>query len=301
MARTADNPYVKAFWDWWPQLYPRLRTFRLTGGEPLLSNDVWRCLESVAQNPRPQLQLAVNTNLQAPEKLMNRLVEVAGRLAGKVGLFEIYTSCEAKGAAAEYTRFGLNYELFMGNVRRLLVQAPSVRVNFMVTFNALSVTTFLDFLDDILDLRLRYNESGATNRLPLVISYLRWPPFLAVHVLPEEIRFHYADLYDRFADTFADEEKLGFEVRRLYLEEVDQLRRLAAWLRSPAPPEEELRKNRADFKSFIETYDKRRGTDFAAVFPELAPFLEQLEPYRAPPPAPPRGWRDFFSWGRQPQ
>jgi hypothetical protein len=28
------NPYVKAFWDWWPDLYKDLHTFRITGGEP---------------------------------------------------------------------------------------------------------------------------------------------------------------------------------------------------------------------------------------------------------------------------
>ena len=38
------NPYVDAFWKWWPELYRDLHTFRITGGEPLL---VKRYLESV--------------------------------------------------------------------------------------------------------------------------------------------------------------------------------------------------------------------------------------------------------------
>ncbi len=29
-----ENPYVDAFWDWWPDLYKDLNTFRITGGEP---------------------------------------------------------------------------------------------------------------------------------------------------------------------------------------------------------------------------------------------------------------------------
>ena len=32
-----QNPYVEAFWKWWPDLYQDLHTFRITGGEPLLS------------------------------------------------------------------------------------------------------------------------------------------------------------------------------------------------------------------------------------------------------------------------
>jgi hypothetical protein len=30
------NPYVEAFWKWWPDLYPELKHFRMTGGEPLM-------------------------------------------------------------------------------------------------------------------------------------------------------------------------------------------------------------------------------------------------------------------------
>ena len=36
------NPYVEAFWKWWPDLYRDLHTFRITGGEPLLSKDTFR-------------------------------------------------------------------------------------------------------------------------------------------------------------------------------------------------------------------------------------------------------------------
>jgi len=33
------NPYVEAFWAWWPTLYPELEHFRMTGGEPLLDRN----------------------------------------------------------------------------------------------------------------------------------------------------------------------------------------------------------------------------------------------------------------------
>ena len=36
------NPYVDAFWRWWPQLYPNLKHFRMTGGEPLLDKNTYR-------------------------------------------------------------------------------------------------------------------------------------------------------------------------------------------------------------------------------------------------------------------
>ena len=38
--QTEHNPYVEAFWRWWPDLYRDLHTFRITGGEPLLSKNI---------------------------------------------------------------------------------------------------------------------------------------------------------------------------------------------------------------------------------------------------------------------
>jgi hypothetical protein len=36
------NPYVDAFWSWWPTLYPTLEHFRMTGGEPLMDKNTYR-------------------------------------------------------------------------------------------------------------------------------------------------------------------------------------------------------------------------------------------------------------------
>ena len=59
------NPYVDAFWKWWPDLYRDLHTFRITGGEPLMSKDTWRVLDYIIQEPEPNknLNLAINSSL----------------------------------------------------------------------------------------------------------------------------------------------------------------------------------------------------------------------------------------------
>ena len=42
-----DNPYVTAFWKWFPDLYKTLQTFRITGGEPLLTKDTFKVLDYI--------------------------------------------------------------------------------------------------------------------------------------------------------------------------------------------------------------------------------------------------------------
>ena len=33
------NPYVEAFWQWWPELYKEIEHLRMTGGEPLMDKN----------------------------------------------------------------------------------------------------------------------------------------------------------------------------------------------------------------------------------------------------------------------
>ncbi len=270
--RTATNPYVEAFWKWWPELLPELRVFRITGGEPLLSQHTWRVIEDITKGEARDLDFALNSNLNVPDKLFERLLSETPALTEKLRNFEIYTSCEAAGKQAEYIRYGMDYEVFFKNVERFLKETPSrTRINFMITFNALSLTTFLGFLHKVLQLRKQYNENPAFNRLPIMIAYLHWPPFLSMRILPRNIREKYAADFRAFALAYAGafDEKNG--TGALYLEEKDQLERLADFMLEDLP-EKGVKRDRKDFAKFIEEYDRRKNLSFVETFPEYADF-----------------------------
>ncbi len=262
-----ENPYINAFWDWWPELYETLDTFRITGGEPLLSKNTWAILEYIDNNPRQDFNLAINSNFDVPEEFIDRFIDYFNRIAPKIKSFELYTSCEASGEAAEYIRYGMQYDRFMNNVKRYLTETDG-RVNFMVTFNALSITTFENFLNDVWNLRVDFNEDDAMNRVPMMISYLRWPPFMSARILPLEIKEKYAAKYKAYVNAHtrnASPNKAG----RFYLEELDQIDRLCEFIMGKP---DEIERDRKDFAIYFEEYDRRRGTDFTGIFPELEEF-----------------------------
>ena len=265
------NPYVEAFWKWWPDVREKLKVFRITGGEPLLSKHTWTLLDDIEANARPDLSFAINTNMGVPDQFITKLIETHNRVLPKLKEFSVFTSAEAAGPQAEYIRFGMDYNKFMGNVRRFLTNTdPHCQLNFMITFNALSVTTFDRFLLDIYDLRCEFNEANSFNRVPMMINYLRWPSFQDVRVLPIEMR---QDAALRFKDVMQSRTRLTSddERGRFYLEEIDQIERLAKFMCSDLPNLEQLRK---DFAIFYHEYDRRRGTDFKQTFPELADFID---------------------------
>ena len=130
------NPYVDAFWKWFPEALPHLRVFRITGGEPTMSKDVWKVIDYIYDNAQPELSIAINSNLGTDPRLIQRLVDACNKLKDKVKQIEIYTSAEAIGEQAEYIRDGMDYDYWRSNVEKVLTETDA-NVAIMTTLNIL--------------------------------------------------------------------------------------------------------------------------------------------------------------------
>lgn len=264
------NPYIDAFWKWWPKLYPSLNTFRITGGEPLLSQNTWKVLDEIIENPRKDFNLAINTNLGVPTPLIDKLCQRLKLLDGKVNDIQIYTSLESVGRQAEYIRHGLDTDAFINHTEYILANT-NCRVSFMVTFNLLSAPGFTEFLQLIFKLRQKYNSMDSYNRIPLMISYLRWPEFLDMRLLPVEMKAQYVQEYREFAHSHTKYEHKSTP-GRIYLEEIDQIERLCNYMQTEPPNKHKLHK---DLSAFLRENDRRRGLNFQTTFPQLAGLIEE--------------------------
>jgi organic radical activating enzyme len=254
------NPYVDAFWKWWPELYPKLNTLRLTGGEPLLSKDVWRMLDAIEADPKSDLCFAINTNLGIPDELIDRMIIKLNSISSKIKEVQIFTSGEAVGAPAEYIRYGLDYTAWSKNLEKVLDNTNNI-VAVMTTVNLTSITTYCDFIRYLLDLRKHYNKNATFNKVQFMTNFLRYPEFLSLPILDPASK-------QRFT---GDVSKLILERPDLSESEIDQLRRMIDYMNGTDSKELQLRK---DFASFITEYDIRRGTDFNKTFPKLTEFYQ---------------------------
>ena len=262
------NPYVDAFWKWFPTILKDLRVLRITGGEPTMSKDTWKLLDYLIENPQ-KCEVAINTNLGVPVELIDRLIYKINQLA-EVGMkVDVYTSAEATGPAQNYARDGMYYHVWMENTKRILCETKST-VAVMTTINLLSLTTFADFVDDVMQLRVKYNTSFETNRIPLSINYLRWPQHLQCTLLDINTRTKYADDIQATCEKFL-KYHTPEKYARLYLEEWDQIKRFCDYLRTA----ETVTQQRNNFVRYIQEYDRRRNKNFAITFPEFAQLLEE--------------------------
>mgnify|MGYP003624257364 FL=1 len=268
------NPYVEAFWKWWPDLFKDLHTFRITGGEPLLIKDTFKALEYIQEHwqENPNLSLAINTNLGVPDKLIEKLLVIAKDLTenNKVKELIIFTSIEAEGKQAEYTRFGLDADKFWYNVDYLLRELPKVTVNIMATYNALSVFTYDKLIDKVFEYKKKHANGKRywTSAIQLDTSYLRWPSHLSVKILDDEHKELILEsakkaLYYGIKEFTHD--NYGFSNV-----EIQKLKRIYDYAISDSLFD--VSKQRRDFVKFVDKLDKRRDTNFNEVFPQLKEF-----------------------------
>jgi hypothetical protein len=121
-----------------------------------------------------------------------------------------------------------------------------------------------------MQLRKKYNFNLEENRIPISINYLRWPKHLQTTLLDKEKRIQYANQIESTCNSWS---KYSSKDRyaRMYLEELDQIKRLCHYLKISKPAIE----YRNDFCKYILEYDKRRNKNFKDTFPEYASLLEE--------------------------
>ncbi len=265
------NPYVDAFWKWWPEIYKKLKVLRITGGEPLLSPNTWKLFDLIQQDPRSDLNFSINSNLCLPRLTIEKLVQKINQMEPHLQSFEIYSSLESIGSQAEYVRFGMKFDEFLDNCRYVLDQTSvNVRLHFMTTINVLSAPQFLDFLKLIVELRKKYRITSHNFRLRTFFNYLRWPNCFSIAMLSDADKEIYGEQWISFVEKHQIKQNLTAD-QFFYDEEVEQIKRLVDYMKSFRPPQKEYE----NFRLFIKSTDQRRKTNFGETFPQFAHYLEK--------------------------
>lgn len=184
--KQSDNPYIEAFWQWWPELYPELKVFRMTGGEPLMDKNTFKVLNYIKeqQYPNNDLELSITSNMCPPEQvLFDKFVNIISELENKsvwndeskvdpnlgnwwlsyFKHFSLFVSVDSVGEQAEYIRTGLEFDRMLSNVKTFLNNTKRTEITFINTFNIMSIPNLKNFLRMILELRKEFGFENQKN------------------------------------------------------------------------------------------------------------------------------------------
>jgi pyruvate-formate lyase-activating enzyme len=288
--QSEQNPYVDAFWEWFPELYSTLDTFRITGGEPLLSKDTWKVLDFIinSETPNKNLKLSINSNLGVPDELVDKLIEKLDKIIvdNKVKELIIFTSCDGYGKQSEYTRYGMDFDKLFHNIDKVLKKLPRVTIVVMSTFNIFSIFSYEQLIKKIHKMKIKHFNTKRywNSAIILDTSYLRHPPFLSFRILKDYITTDYFDRwikYMKFNSTFRS---LNFHKTQLKsdigfsTQEIEKIIRIKDIFLSDYEVDIKLfDKDKKDFVNFIRQYEIRRNVVCEDYYPELIEFIKNIE------------------------
>jgi hypothetical protein len=269
-----DNPYVDAFWEWWPTLYPKLKHFRMTGGEPLLDKNTYRVFDYVLAFPNPELHIDVTSNFSVDEGSWNKYIGYVKQLCNtNIEHFMQYVSLDSGDPdQAEYIRHGLDWIKCYGRTHLFLKEIPYRNsLTFIITMSNLNILGLKELLRGILNLRAEH--STTYQRVWFDTPILRQPTWQSLQILPPVYAKRLQDVVDWMNANLETADK-PFQGFKDY--EVQRMQRVLDWMREGCKLQPDYVKlQRADFYRFFNEHDKRRDTNLLKAFPEMREFWEE--------------------------
>lgn len=255
-----ENPYIEAFWKWWPSLKHDLHTLRITGGEPLMNPAAMQFFDILENEPAPKLEVSINSNLGVTFEKIDRLYDRVKSLLDqkKIKKFNLFTSIDTWGPQAEYMRTGLKCDHWERNMTQAIEQL-GVTVNFMITFNVLCVANFRSLLEQVIVWRKKYGK----NAISIDTPYLKEPPHWMINILTDD----FIKYMDDNLQFIADNQEWFTSI------EYEKFKRVTDYMKENPVSAEKIRAGRRDFYSFFTENDKRLGTNLLDTFPEYREFF----------------------------
>ncbi|GAB4014431.1 MAG: hypothetical protein Fur0010_12530 [Bdellovibrio sp.] len=248
-----ENPYVEAFWKWFPDIRGGLKVLRVTGGEPILNPNTLKLMKFLLAEKCEDLNFSINSNLSVREQLWESFFQEYKKFTPGENIkeLEFFASIDTWGESATYIRHGMNLDWFRKRIIKILKETKA-NVILMCTFNVLSFIEFPALLDWISQLK---QEFGA-RRVLLDISRLRYPEYLSPLILERSHSEKLRAEFERMKD-------LGFDPmersRLLAIIELIENKKDGDYWKS----------KKETLKQFLNEYDRRKKLDHTKIFGQI--------------------------------
>jgi hypothetical protein len=247
-----------SFWKWFETGFPKLRRLHVLGGEPLLMREFQELLDRIWQQPNPDCDLNVVTNLMIPRSRLESYVEQWKQLIlnERLRRIDVSASIDCWGPEQEYVRWGIDLKQWQENFE-YLCQQPWLKLHISQTITPLTLPSMPELLRRLAEWRKqRHIGHWFSDASPN-------PEYLKINILGGDV------FEDRWQEILGlmpqdtDENRLAWaNMHGIYLKS-----------RSTGPVPEQIR----NLLVYLDEKDRRRGTNWRELFPWLEQFTTYLD------------------------
>lgn len=162
-----SSPFRKIFFKEL-ELMDSLESVQITGGEPLLFNDLENMLDIInSQSRKDKIRISLFTGLGVSLTRFNNFL----KLVKKYNNITVIISAEGLEKNFEFARYGSVYSIFTDYIKRL--EEENIKIEFSCTLSNLGLFGFYDFYK-------KYNHHK------IIYMEIHQPSFLQKHLLDDE-------------------------------------------------------------------------------------------------------------------
>ena len=249
---------LPSFWRWFDKNFKSLKRFQILGGEPFYQKEFYQLLDKIDENPNPNCELSIVTNLMLPteklEVIIQRLKKIVA--ARKIKRVDITCSIDCWGLEQEFVRDGLDLELWERNFN-LLVANKWLYLSLNHTITVLTIKTLPDLLKKLIVWRTKH-KVGQHFTLPSP-----GPSFMQPYILNSN---EFKDDFDNILELMPQDTQDNINSYK-YMESIKQLATSNTNVDAV-----EVKK----LFTYLDEMDRRRSRNWEKVFPWLTEYRQYV-------------------------
>ena len=236
--------------------YKVLRRYHILGGETFLLSELNDSINFWDQHPNPNLTFSVFSNLNIPHEMFKKYIAKFEKLVfgRKIWKLQLTASIDAWGDEQEYTRYGLDLNLFRKNFEFLL-DKPWVSLSINSALSALTIKQVPDLLVMINEWNIQLEKYKRFNIEPIHHTFNTTDAEDNLYIFGHGI---FDQDFEIILNLMPDETAIQKNQK-------DLMQGIATTLSKSSINLEKIQ----TLKNYLDTLDLRRGTNWRTTFPWL--------------------------------
>jgi MoaA/NifB/PqqE/SkfB family radical SAM enzyme len=258
--------HTELLFKWFENHLQDLHKIFVMGGEPFLQKETFRFIEFLEKGNYPDLTLVFfsNHNIEHErfKKWMDRL-EVLQK-SGRLDKIQIFFSCDALGPEGEYVRTGLDLNVALKNFEYILHNTSFDQgINSALTVTAVpGMPAMVRYINECNRIKPIYWSMMKANQHDMLPREYMYPGIFGAKINEWGLR-EAVELFDTNSHGFPDSVKVGHKTyMQGIMKEFEQ--------REPSP------KRQRQWKIYLDELDRRRGTDWTKIYPQMFDIIKDL-------------------------
>ena len=258
--------HTELLFKWFDKHLNKLHKIMVMGGEPFLQKETFRFIEYLEKGNYPDLSLVFfsNHNIEHErfKKWMDRL-EVLQK-SGRLDKIQLFFSCDALGPEGEYVRTGLDLKVALKNFEYILHNTSFDQgINSALTVAAVpGMPAMVKYINECSKIKPIYWSMMKANQYEIGPRPYMYPGIFGAKINEWGLR-EAVEMFDIRSHGHDDSVKVSHKTyMKGIVREFD--------VREPSE------KRQRQFVTYLEELDRRRGTDWKKIYPQIHEEIKKI-------------------------